>query len=95
MDTETATKYAGMLKALSDPFRLKILALLPDHADCELVLNVNDLIAKLGGSQPNMSHHLKVLKDAGIVVKKKMCSSVYFHKDKQTLLAVQKFVEAL
>jgi ArsR family transcriptional regulator len=59
-----AERMAGIAKALADPVRLQIVDVLRKHAGkvcvCELV-PLFDL------SQPTVSHHLKVLRDAGLV----------------------------
>jgi ArsR family transcriptional regulator, arsenate/arsenite/antimonite-responsive transcriptional repressor len=59
-----AERLAGAAKALGDPVRLQLVDVLRKHAGrvcvCELV-PLFDL------SQPTVSHHLKVLRDAGIV----------------------------
>jgi len=49
-------------KALADETRQKIMAL----CCCEMV-SVNDIVAKLDVAQPTVSHHLKILKTAGLV----------------------------
>ena len=51
-----------VLKALSDPSRIKIVKLLQRKSLC-----VCELQAILGQSQPNVSKHLKILQDAGLV----------------------------
>jgi ArsR family transcriptional regulator len=95
MADDIVTAHARVFKALSDPFRLKILNLLPDTPDCENVYNVNELIEELGGSQPNMSHHLKILKETGLVLGKKMCCSVYFYRNHEQFCQVEKIVKDL
>lgn len=72
---------AQKLKALSEPVRLQILRLLPDHDECEGVYNVSELAEELGLSQPTVSHHLCVLKQAGLVQKRKMCRDCYYWLD--------------
>lgn len=60
-----AAPLADGFAALADPVRLRLVSLLattPDGAAC-----VCNLIAPLGKSQSTVSHHLKVLADAGIV----------------------------
>jgi ArsR family transcriptional regulator, arsenate/arsenite/antimonite-responsive transcriptional repressor len=61
---ERARRLAEIAKALGDPIRLQLVDVLRDHAGkvcvCELV-PLFDL------SQPTVSHHLKVLRDAGLV----------------------------
>ena len=53
-------------KALSDPLRLKLLKLLTKQNQCKEFC-VCGLAEELDISQPNMSHHLKVLKSAGLI----------------------------
>jgi ArsR family transcriptional regulator, arsenate/arsenite/antimonite-responsive transcriptional repressor len=64
VDREEAVRMAKVAKALGDPVRLQLVDVLRKHAGkvcvCELV-PLFDL------SQPTVSHHLKVLRDAGIV----------------------------
>ena len=51
-----------VFRALSDPTRIRIIKLLEKRKMC-----VCELTKVLGASQPNVSHHLKILKDAGLV----------------------------
>jgi ArsR family transcriptional regulator len=64
VEREQAQRMAQIAKALGDPVRLQLVDVLRKHAGkvcvCELV-PLFDL------SQPTVSHHLKVLRDAGIV----------------------------
>jgi ArsR family transcriptional regulator len=69
IDRPTAEELARLLKAVADPARLQLLALLRSKENCEAC--VCDLTEPLGLSQPTVSHHLKVLADAGIVAKEK------------------------
>jgi ArsR family transcriptional regulator len=69
IDRPTAEELGGLLKAVADPARLQILALLrslPNYETC-----VCDLTEPLGLSQPTVSHHLKVLAKAGLVASEK------------------------
>jgi len=86
---------AAAFKAMGDPFRLRILDLLPDRPECDLVFNVNELVDALGGSQPNMSHHLKILCDAGLIKKNKMCNSVYYHKSRERFDSLRSCLKGL
>lgn len=64
--TETdAASLAGGFAALSDPVRLRLVNLLATAP--EGAISVCDLIGPLGKSQSTVSHHLKVLSDAGLV----------------------------
>jgi ArsR family transcriptional regulator len=64
VEREHALRLAAVAKALGDPVRLQLVDMLRKHAGkvcvCELV-PLFDL------SQPTVSHHLKILRDAGIV----------------------------
>lgn len=59
-----ATEIARLLGALADPVRLRLLSLVASSGEvCSC-----DLEAPLGKSQPTVSHHTKVLADAGLIV---------------------------
>ena len=51
--------------ALADPIRLRLLSLIASRADGETC--ACDLVAPAGRSQPTVSHHLKVLREAGLI----------------------------
>lgn len=55
-------KLLKIFKALSDPERLKILKMLETREMC-----VCEITASLGSAQPNVSHHLRILKEAGLI----------------------------
>ncbi len=76
---------ARRLKALADPARLRILGLLPEHNVCEDVYNVSELAEELELAQPTVSHHLGVLRSAGLVKSERMCRDVYYYVDKAAL----------
>ncbi|MBK37173.1 MAG: ArsR family transcriptional regulator [Gemmatimonadetes bacterium] len=63
---------ADHLKVLADPARLRILKELM-VVKAEKNVCVRDLAERLEISQPNVSHHLKVLKSAGFISCKKPC----------------------
>lgn len=69
IDRESAEELAVLLKAVADATRLQILAMLRSSPDCEAC--VCDIANDLGISQPTVSHHLKVLAEAGIVESEK------------------------
>lgn len=65
IDEEKAEGMAAMLGALGDPVRLRIVSLLlaaPDGSLCGC-----DLEEPLGISQPTVSHHMRVLREAGLI----------------------------
>ena len=69
IDRDTATDLAALFKALADPARLQLLALIGASESGESC--VCDLTEPLGLSQPTVSHHLKVLTDAGLVTRER------------------------
>lgn len=71
-----AEQLAGTLKALADPARLRLLSIVaasPDQEAC-----VCDLIEPIGLAQPTVSHHLKVLTEAGFLSRSKRGTWAYY-----------------
>ena len=69
LDRATAEGMAQLLKAVADPARLQLIAMLRTRPFQEAC--VCDLTAPLGLSQPTVSHHLKVLTDAGLLARER------------------------
>jgi len=69
IDEETADTLARSFAALSDPVRLRLLSLIAS-ADADEVCAC-DLVEPSGRSQPTVSHHMKILVDAGLVTREK------------------------
>jgi ArsR family transcriptional regulator, nickel/cobalt-responsive transcriptional repressor len=65
---------AGRLKALSDSIRLAVLRHLADRP-----ATVTELIAAFGVAQNLMSHHLRVLREAGLVVSRREGKCMRYH----------------
>ena len=85
---DTNNELAKQLWALGDPVRLKILQLLPHTPNCEHHNNVSQLAVKLGLSQPTISHHLRILRQAGLVSHKKMCRDCFYWIELEATAAV-------
>lgn len=71
-----AQKMAQVFKALGDPARLRVLSLIaaqPSQEACNC-----ELIEPLGLSQPTVSHHLKVLHDAGLLARERRGQWIYY-----------------
>ncbi|WP_241973440.1 metalloregulator ArsR/SmtB family transcription factor [Cryobacterium sp. TMT2-15-1] len=73
---DEAERLARLLKAVADPARLRLVSLVAAHDDMEAC--VCDLTEPLGLSQPTVSHHLKVLVDAGILTRDKRGTWAYY-----------------
>ncbi len=71
-----AEKLASSLKAIADPARIRLISLVASHENAEAC--VCDLTAPLGLGQPTVSHHLKVLVDAGIFTRSKRGTWAYY-----------------
>jgi ArsR family transcriptional regulator len=69
-DIERASR---SLKAMSHPLRLKILCTLGSQE-----VSVQDIVEQVGTSQSNISQHLAILRDKGILVTRKDANRVYY-----------------
>nr|WP_245961836.1 metalloregulator ArsR/SmtB family transcription factor [Quadrisphaera granulorum] len=76
LGAEDAVALARTLKALADPARLRLLSLVAAHEGGEAC--VCDLTEPLGLSQPTVSHHLKVLVEAGLLTRDKRGVWAYY-----------------
>lgn len=77
-DIERASR---SLKAMSHPLRLKILCTLGEDE-----VSVHDIVAKVGSSQSNISQHLAILRDKGILDARKDANRVFYRvSDARTL----------
>ncbi len=72
-DRYTFELISRRLKALADPSRLAIL-----HALCRGENNVTELVDKTGFTQANVSKHLRVLREEGLVTFRKVRRKVYY-----------------
>jgi ArsR family transcriptional regulator len=75
MSAQEADETAALLKVVSDPARLRILSMLANAADDEIC--VCDLTEPLDLAQPTVSHHMKVLREAGFTVSERRGKWVY------------------
>ncbi|GAA1645423.1 ArsR/SmtB family transcription factor [Georgenia ruanii] len=72
----SAIELAAILKAIADPTRLRLLSLIgQDQAGEMCVCDLTDVVEL---SQPTVSHHLKVLVDAGILTREKRGVNAYY-----------------
>jgi ArsR family transcriptional regulator, arsenate/arsenite/antimonite-responsive transcriptional repressor len=71
-----AAELAAALKAVADPARLRLLSLIQAYEGGEAC--VCDLTEPVGLSQPTVSHHLRVLRDAGLVTRERRGAWAYY-----------------
>ena len=78
---EDIDRASRSLKAMSHPLRLKILCTLGDEE-----VSVQDIVEHVGTSQSNISQHLAILRDKGILASRKDANRVYYRvSDSRTL----------
>ncbi len=83
---EQAGQVAPLLKALADPVRLRLMSMVASREGGEAcVCDLNDAFDL---SQPTISHHLKVLHEAGLVDRDKRGVWVYYRARPQALAAL-------
>ncbi len=81
-----ADQIAPLLKALADPVRLRLMSLVASHRGGEAcVCDLNDAFDL---SQPTISHHLKVLHDAGLLDRDKRGVWVYYRVRSAALASI-------
>ena len=76
LGVDEAAELARRFAALADPVRLRLLSLLAT-ADGGAVCAC-DLVGPVGKSQPTVSHHLKILREAGLVISEKRGTNVWY-----------------
>ncbi len=84
MASEEAEAVATLLKALADPVRLRLMSLIAGGDEA----CVCDLTAPFALSQPTISHHLRVLRDAGLVDAERRGTWVYYRARRDALDAI-------
>ncbi len=87
-----ADQIAPLLKALADPVRLRLMSLVAAHPGGEAC--VCDLNGAFDLSQPTISHHLKVLHDAGLLARDKRGVWAYYRVRTETLASIATLVAA-
>jgi ArsR family transcriptional regulator len=83
---DEAETLAGGFKALADPTRLRLISLVAAHEDAEAC--VCELTDPVGLAQPTVSHHLKILVDAGILSREQRGKWAYYRLVPGTLDAL-------
>ena len=93
VDTKAAEQFDQQLKALADPARRRIVELLKKKGccSCDLVSHVDpglclcDIESALDLSQPTITHHIQVLREAGLVDTQKIGRWVYCRRNEEAL----------
>ncbi|AXO23510.1 ArsR/SmtB family transcription factor [Mycobacterium avium] len=86
LDAAAAERLAIVLKALAEPTRLRLVSLIAGHDGAEAC--VCDLTAPVGLSQPTVSHHLKILVEAGLLERTQRGKWAYYRLVPATLDAL-------
>lgn len=92
LDADAADALARVLRAIAEPTRLRLLSLVASTDGAEAC--VCDLTEPVGLSQPTVSHHLKVLVDAGLLTRDKRGVWAYYALVPGALDAVADIVRA-
>jgi ArsR family transcriptional regulator len=87
LEADEAQRLAASLKVLADPARLRLLSLIQAQPDGEAC--VCHLTEPLGLGQPTVSHHLKVLREAGLVEREQRGSWAYYRVIPEPLAALR------
>ena len=78
LSEESAVSRVRLLKALADPTRMRIIDLLRDHGGN---VSVIEIVESFTLEQPTISHHLRILRDAGLIdCRKRGLWAYYFVK---------------
>jgi DNA-binding transcriptional ArsR family regulator len=88
---EQIERMARAMRAVAHPLRLKILCVLGEHE-----LSVQDIVEAVGTSQSNVSQHLAILREKGILSTRKNANRVYYSvSDQRTLHLIATMREVL
>lgn len=88
LSAEQATTLAHLFKAMADPVRLRLLSMIASHSGGEAC--VCELTAAFDLTGPTISHHLKVLRESGLITAERRGTWVYnrVHPDVLARLSV-------
>lgn len=76
LERAEADELSAIIKAVADPVRLQLLSIIRSAEDCSAY--PGELTPALGISQPTVSHHLKVLTDAGLLTRDRQRTQVRY-----------------
>lgn len=87
LDADEAADMAKGFSALADPARLRILSMLAAAAEGEVC--VCDFVGPVGKSQPTISHHLRILGEAGLVHGDRRGKWVWYSLDRERVAGLR------
>lgn len=93
LDADQAGAASLVLKALADPVRLRLLSEVAAHPGGEAC--VCDISGPFDLSQPTISHHLKVLREAGLVSSDRRSTWVYYRVNTVALQQLSGLLDGL
>jgi ArsR family transcriptional regulator len=73
---EDILKASKAIKAMAHPLRLKVLCILGGDE-----LNVQSIVESIGTSQSNISQHLAIMREQGVLTTRKNCNQVFYRID--------------
>ncbi|MFF4326417.1 metalloregulator ArsR/SmtB family transcription factor [Streptomyces sp. NPDC001591] len=89
LTADEAERTAAMFKALADPVRLRLFSAVASHEGGEAcVCDISDV----GVSQPTVSHHLKKLKEAGLLSSERRGTWVYYRVEPSVLTTMARLL---
>lgn len=92
LSTDETELLVGVFKALGDPTRLEIFRLI---AAQDAPLCVCDIVGRFDVSQPTISHHLKVLREAGLVTVSRRGLWAYYASEGRMAAGAQRLITEL
>ncbi|WP_431948523.1 ArsR/SmtB family transcription factor [Actinacidiphila sp. bgisy167] len=91
LKVEEAEVAARMFKALGDPVRLRLFSAVASHEGGEAcICDISDV----GVTQPTVSHHLKKLKESGLLTSERRGTWVYYRVEPSVLTAMGKLLSS-
>ena len=91
LDANEAAGLASGFTALADPVRLRVLSILAASPEGEVC--VCDFVGPLGKSQPTISHHLKILSEAGLVQGDRRGKWVWYSLNRHRLASLRAAID--
>lgn len=90
LSEQQSVELASMFKAIGDPVRLRLLSMIASRPE----VCVCDLTGAFSVSGPTISHHLRVLREAGLVDSERRATWVYYRVRREALRQLSSLLEA-